>query len=93
MKPHFSVQRSRTSVYRPERPREREREGRRLGRERKMDKVEGKEDKRPVRMCPCVSGCVGCASTGDFPEAWRQWKQGVINFTPTYLASVWGSGP
>lgn len=58
-----------------------------------MDKVEGKEDKRPVRMCPCVSGCVGCASTGDFLEAWRQWKQGVINFTPTYLASVWGSGP
>ena len=31
--------------------------------------------------------------TGDFPGAWRQGKQGVINFTPTYLASVWGSGP
>lgn len=40
-----------------------------------------------------MCGCVGRAFTGDFPEAWRQGKQGVINFTPTYLASVLGSGP
>lgn len=62
-----------------------------------MDKVEGKEDKQPARVCWCVYLCVWmcgvCLFTGDFPAAWRQEKQEVINSAPTYLASVWGSGP
>lgn len=51
MKPHFSVQRSKTSAYRPQKETEEEvKEG------EKMDKVEEKEDKRPVCVCVWVCG-------------------------------------
>lgn len=41
-----------------------------------------------VCMRVYLSGCVERAFTGDFPWGLQTGKQGVINFTLTYLASV-----